>query len=161
MTDNRTFEESVTKWWMDLKEDPGARAIMRRESDILGIMMNESFYRLVRLARDVNRDSLACIAMVVSHIDTNTGDSVALIMGHKTKSSEHAVSEQRFRKMIESDIENAARMLVRILPLIDSKGNVGDIATKLRYWNSEKKISQKGWIEDYYMANSKKEEEER
>lgn len=159
MSEERSFEENVRTWWKYLMSDPGARARMRRESDIIGVMMNESFYRLARVSPSfISKDTLACIAMVVAHIDTDTSDSVAKLMGRKTKTSDHTVSEQRFRRMIESDVEDAARMLVRILPIIDSRGNIEDIAKRLRYWNNERKTSQKGWIEEYYMANSKKEE---
>ena len=60
--------------------------------------------------------------------------------------------------MIESDLYGASRDLVRMLPMIDGAANVGDMAVTLCYWDSEKQLSQKRWIRDYYLANSKVEE---
>lgn len=159
MSNEAEFEEEVYKWWASLQRDPGARARMRRQADILGIMMNEGFYDLVARAPYVRRDDLACIAMALSHVDSDSNDSVPRRMGRKNGQSEHTVSELRFRRIIESDSEEAVRQLIRVLPMIGSEGNIRDIATTFRFWNSDSKIPQKMWIEEYYLSNNRTKEE--
>ena len=159
MNNEAEFEEEVYKWWALLQKDPGARARMRRQAEILGIMMSEGFYDLVARVPYVRRDDLACIAMVLSHVDSDDRDSVPRRMGRKNGQSEHTVSELRFRRIIESDSEEAVRQLIRVLPIIGSEGNVRDIARTFRFWNSDSKIPQKRWIEEYYLSNSKSKEE--
>lgn len=159
MNDEAEFEEEVHRWWRALHKDPGARAKMRRQADIMGIMMNEDYYNLVIRVPYVRRDDLACIAMALSHVDYDSKNSVARMMGRKSGQSEHAVSEQRFRRIIESDSEEAVRQLIRVLPMIGSEGDVRDVARTFRFWNSDSKISQKRWIEEYYLSNNKTKEE--
>lgn len=159
MNNEAEFEEEVYKWWSSLHRDPGARARMRHQADILGIMMNEEFYNLVIKVPYVRRENLACIAMALSHVDYDSKNSVPCMMGRKSGQSEHTVSEQRFRRIIESDSEEAVRQLIRVLPMIGSEGDVRDIARTFRFWNSDSKISQKRWIEEYYLSNNKTKEE--
>lgn len=159
MNNEAKFEEEVYRWWLSLQRDPGERARMRRQADTLGIMMNEGFYDLVARVPYVMRDDLACIAMALCHVDADRKDSVPRMMGRKNSQSEHTVSELRFRRIIESDSEEAVRQLIRVLPMIGSEGNVRDIARTFRFWNSDSKISQKRWIEEYYLSNNKSKEE--
>lgn len=159
MNNEAEFEEEVHKWWSSLQRNPGSRARLRRQTDILGIMMNEEFYNLVIRVPYIRRDDLACIVMALCHVDSDNKNTVPMMMGHKNGQSEHIVSEQRFRRIIESDSEEAVRQLIRVLPIIGSEGNVRDIARTFRFWNSDSKISQKKWIEEYYLSNNKYEEE--
>ena len=159
MSEQSRFEDEVFAWWKSLSNDTGSRAQMRRQPDILGIMMNERFYDLVRKAPYVDKDTLACIAMAVCHIDSDCKETLAELMGRKTQTSDHRVSERRFHRLIESDSEEAARMIIRILPMVDSRANVRDMAVRIRYWDNDQRYSQKRWIENYYLSNTKKEEE--
>ena len=161
MNENITFEDQVLSWWVGLNRDNASRSKMRRESTMMGIQMNESFfdlYRMVPWVKDI--DALSCVAMVISNIDGDDVDSIATRMGKKTPSSEHSVSELRFRRIIESEGEDAARHVVRVLPMINRYANIKETAKAIMYWDNPNQISKKNWIKDYYLANGKRNEEE-
>ena len=156
MTENKKdFGEEVYSWWIKLQKEPGDLARLRRQSDALGIESIGCFYDLVSGVGYVQTDTLAYIAMAISHVDVNSQKSAATLMGKKQSNSDHAVSELRFNKLISLDLADASRELVRILPLIDSAADVRSMATDLRYWDSDKQISKKKWLNDYYTANRK------
>jgi CRISPR type I-E-associated protein CasB/Cse2 len=155
---NSAIGEAATAWWRRLQKDAGALARMKRESELIGVQMNEPFYDLVRMLPFVKTDTLACVAMAICHVDTDSERTAAYRFGKSDGTADHHVSELRFRRMIESDPYSASRDLIRMLPMIDNSANVGDIAITLCNWDSEKQISQKRWIREYYLANTKVEQ---
>lgn len=155
---NTAIEDGVHQWWSEISRDAGARARLRHETEIVGMQLNESFYDLVRKVPNANIDTLACIAIAVCHVDSDSKESVARRMGKKSKGSDHTVSEMRFRRLIEADRYEASRMLVTLLPMVDSTANVRDLAKSIYYWNNDEKFSQKNWIKHYYLANEKEEQ---
>ena len=149
---NKDFEKAISDWWYRLQHDPGGSAKLRHQSDITGIQTVSAFYDLVRALPGTDIDNLACIAMVLSHVESDSKEKIAKKMGRKTDTSDHVVSELRFNKLVSLDLKEASRELVRILPLVDSTANVGSLATDLRYWDSESQISKKQWLNDFYLA---------
>lgn len=153
--DKKDFGEEVYAWWIKIQKDPGSLARLRRQSEAIGIESIGCFYDLVSAVGYVPTDILAYIAMAISHIDVNSQKSAATQMGKKQPNSDHTVSELRFNKLISLELADASRELVRLLPLIDSTADVRSMATDLRYWDSDKQISKKKWLNDYYTANRK------
>ena len=90
--------------------------------------------------------------MVLSHVESDCKEKAAKRMGKTTLYSDHVVSELRFNKLISLNQQEFARELVRILPMIDNRLNVRCLVTDLRYWDSEKQISKKNWLNDFYLA---------
>ncbi|MBE6514012.1 MAG: type I-E CRISPR-associated protein Cse2/CasB [Thermoplasmata archaeon] len=146
------FEGAVANWWYRLQNDSGSSARLRHQSDIIGIQTVAAFYDLVRALPQIDTDVLACIAMVLSHVEADSKEKVAVRMGKKTSSADHVVSEIRFNKLISLDLEGLSRELVRVLPIIDNTLNIRALATDLRYWNYESQISKKRWLNDFYLA---------
>ena len=146
------FEDAVAKWWYRLQHDSGGSARLRHQSDIEGIQTVSAFYDLVRGLPGLNIDMLACIAMVLSHVESDSKDKAAKRMGSKTKASDHVVSELRFNKLVSMDRQGAARELVRMLPLIGNTLNIRALATDLRYWDHEDQYAKKQWLNDFYLA---------
>ena len=153
--DKKDFGAEVYSWWIKIQKDPGSLARLRRQSEVIGIESIGCFYDLVSAVGYVPTDILAYIAMAISHIEVNSSKSAATLMGRKQPNSEHAVSELRFNKLISLELSDASRELVRVLPLIDSTADVRNMANDLRYWDSDKQISKKKWLNDYYTANRK------
>ncbi|MDO5861569.1 MAG: type I-E CRISPR-associated protein Cse2/CasB [Thermoplasmata archaeon] len=175
------FGEAVTSWWSALSRDRGELNRLRRAGDITAIQMNEAFFDLVRefsgegndgsgwyhglirgspdtekgKERDRAMDVLACVAMVASHIETDSDQSAATLMGRKDGASDHRVSELRFRRLMDSDMEGMARMMVRILPMIDGCASVADAARTVYWWDHPSQTARKRWIGDYYLSNTK------
>lgn len=151
MTDDQ-FEEKVHEWWVMLNKDRAARSAIRHQSDILGIMMCEPFYRLVRMIPDMwgRLDTLACVAMAVGSVDVDSKESAATLMGRKSGLAA-PVSDLRFKRLMESDAKEASRLLTRLLPIIDRKANVRNMARIIKYWDNPNQLSKKKWMVDYYL----------
>lgn len=150
--ENDIVSDAVSKWWYAIQHDSGGLAKLKHQSDILGIEGVGCFYDLVKMLPNIDVDTLASIAMVVCHVESNVKTTTAKAMGKKTGQSDHVVSEIRFNKLISMDLEDAARELVRMLPLIDNATNIEKLAKDLRYWNSETLFSKKQWLNDYYSS---------
>lgn len=155
MNDYDVIGDSVFRWWVWLSKDSGRRAMMRRRVTVLDVQLDESFYQLVRMLPNHDMDSLACVAMVVSHIDSNGNNSVATSMGRKVKGADHRVSKIRFQRILDSDLEEASRGIIRALPMIDSCADVRALGKTLYYWDNPKQYSKKKWAQDYYLADDK------
>lgn len=153
--DNKQFAKTVSDWWYRLQHDSGSSARLRHQSDIIGIQTVSYFYELASAVPDVNIDILAAIAMVLSHVKSDSKERIAVRMGRGTSNSNHTVSELRFNKLISMDLEELSREIIRVLPLIDNTASVSDLAVDLRYWDSDKKISKKQWLNDFYLADKR------
>lgn len=73
----------------------------------------------------------------------------------KIKNGRVFVSEIRLNRLMDLSREELTRELIRILPLVDSAANIERLALDIKYWEFEKQISKKQWLNDYYLANKK------
>ena len=154
--DNKQFAQKVSEWWYRLQHNPGSSARLRHQSDIIGIQTVSFFYDLASAIPDVKIDILAAIAMVLSHMESDSKDNIATRMGRSTSpNSDHAVSELRFNKLISMNLEELSREIIRVLPLIDNTANISELAVDLRYWDSDTKISKKQWLNDFYLSEKR------
>lgn len=152
---NEQFAKTVSDWWYRLQHNPEASAKLRHQPDIMGIQTVSYFYELASATPDVKIDTLAAIAMVLSHVESDSKEKIAARMGRGTPKSDHTVSELRFNKLIAMSLEELSRELIRVLPLIDNTASISDLAVDLRYWDSERKISKKEWLNDFYLAEKR------
>ena len=88
---NKQFAKAVSDWWYRLQHNQGASARLRHQSDILGIQTVSYFYELASAVPDVKIDTLAAVAMVLSHVEFDSKEKIAVRMGKGTPKSDHAV----------------------------------------------------------------------
>lgn len=157
------FEEAVFKWWCGLQHDGGGLANLRHQSDIFGIQCVPCFYDLIKRIEESipslfkgsesfmisNMDMIACVAMVVCHVERDSKENIAKLMG-KTIETGHTVSEVRFNKMIATNRDELPRELIRIMPMIDNVANVKKLASDIWGWDLETSYVKKNWLREYY-----------
>ena len=153
----------IKQWWKTLvNSDPGGAATLRRANSTLDVMVSEQFYELVEktgLTTDNQIEKLACIAMTISHVKTDSNETMPARMGAKNGNIDHVVSESRLYRLISSDLTDATRQLIRILPMIDYSANICSLAESMWYWDYESQFSKKKWVKEYYLTKKRRGEE--
>ena len=155
MSDKPDLGQVALAWWEALPEDPGGRASLRRCSTVADATFVPAFHRLRWAAGEVRAETLALIAVVLSHVRSNAaGASVGEQMG-SGKGDRAVVSELRFRRLLErpaSEPDDLAHDLIRVLRLLDGKLNIPDLVKGLQQWGWRTIPTQKKWASDYFDA---------
>ena len=156
MNKTKEWYAVVDEWWPRLKGDSGDSATLRRSVDPVSVRMTAPYYNLYETAKKHglgtwNKNGLAYAAMVLSHIDRDSEQTMAAKMGKKTKDMRE-VSEFRFQRLISADISEAAPMMIRLLPMIDKTANIGDLTYSILYWDFKTQFIQENWAKHYYLS---------
>lgn len=144
-------------WWASLDKDRGARAELRRAHSVTAVVLSAAYQRLHRRLvsngwpKDANReqqDRLAAAVGLLAHITENDTRSVPQCMsGHGLPEAQGAVSELRFRRLLEtSDIDALFTSMRRVIPLMNYRTNVLDLAHSVVHWGDSVK---KRWAYDF------------
>lgn len=154
---NADARETLYKWWTGLDERRGERAMLRRCHDTSEVVFNPAYHRLFRSLNQIgfnkiNRESLALIAGVLSHVKTHSGsDSIARqIASPKVGGDKARVSGLRFRRLLKikgEDKDELFSSMIGIVKLLDGNVNIHSLANSLYWWNN---ITKKQWAYDYY-----------
>jgi CRISPR system Cascade subunit CasB len=144
-------------WWKGLESDRGERALLRRASNIAEVAFSPAYHRLLgRLKGEtgaVNREALAAVAGLATHVKTHTeiGGSVARQMATpKIGGSGARVSGLRFRRLLAvSDRDELYPLLIRVVRLLDGNVNLLSLANGVYWWNES---TRKQWAYDYYST---------
>lgn len=155
--------EITKQWWETITAtDPGSIAMLKRADSTLEIMLSEQFFNLVKktgCTSYVEIEKLSYIAMVISHVKTDSISTMPTLMGAYDKRGEPTVSESRLHRLISADIKDAVRQMIRILPMIDSSANIKSLASSIWYWDYESQITKKEWVKEYYLSNERRRKE--
>lgn len=144
-------------WWKGLESDRGERAFLRRASNITEVAFSPAYHRLLgRLkgeSSSVNREALAAVAGLATHVKTHTeiGGYVARQMATpKAGRSGVRVSGLRFRRLLAvSGRDELYPLLIRAIKLLDGKVNLLSLANSVYWWNED---TRKQWAYDYYST---------
>ncbi|MBI3985315.1 MAG: type I-E CRISPR-associated protein Cse2/CasB [Lentisphaerae bacterium] len=148
---NATWTSIVLAWWKELENDRGERARLRRCGDVTEVFFCPAFHDLVRRLRTiggVSRETVAVTAGVLAHVKENVPAAKVAAQMAEGRGDRAAVSELRFRRLIETkDREALFIPLIRLVALMDGKVNVGDLTEGIRFWGPR---ARRDWACDYY-----------
>lgn len=148
--------KELHQWWLGLKEDRASRAVLRRCASLDAVALSDAYQRFYRylLARKAwsadatlwQNDKLAAIAGLLAHVKAEDTQRLPFSMSELT-GDRPSVSELRFRDLLK--VETTGDLFVslrRVLPLIDKKANIYQLANDVYYWGDKTK---KDWAYSY------------
>ncbi len=150
MSDAR-INKSLREWWKDLQKDRGARAELRRCDRPGIVMLHPAYARLhARLASTLNGPQsdyrLACVVGLLAHVEEDRRDGrLAKQMG----GSPPAVSELRFRRLLQCKPNELYVRMIRIVRMLDKKVPLDDLIDSVFFWNDQVR---KRWALDYFSV---------
>lgn len=134
---------TLRTWRLNLEDEKGERAYLRRSYTLTEIMLSPAFHRLLnQLGRDkipeYKYPKLAIIAGLISRIEPKreSEQKLGAEMGSPGKSSKKPnVAELRMRRILAcDDLEELYMLLRRALALIDNHVNIPDLASIIWNW---------------------------
>lgn len=142
-------------WWKELEDQKGERARLRRAPSPVEVVFSPAYHRLFRNL-PINRERLASVAGLVSHVKEDTGFSISLpqqMATRKTGSDNAIVSGLRFRRLLAIPDRNALYpMMIRVIRLLGGRLNLLSLAESVYWWNES---TRKEWAYDYYATAPK------
>jgi CRISPR system Cascade subunit CasB len=144
-------------WWKELESDKGERAVLRRASNLTDVAFSPAYHRLLsRLQQKgdaVNREALAAVAGLVTHVKvhSDSGGSLASQMASpKSGGGGARVSGLRFKRLLAvADRNDLYPLLIRVIHLLDGTVNLLSLANAVYWWNEN---TRKQWAYDYYST---------
>jgi len=144
--------ERLAEFWQELEEDKGARAQLRRCKTPEEVVMVPAFHRLCRRVRPLMKDEregwemrMAAIAGLLAHV--RKLESRKTLAEQMAMGDTPAVSELRFRRLLQRDRRELFGALIRMLGLLDKKANLFDLARSVYYWGDKER---KRWAFAYF-----------
>jgi len=145
--------EILTEFWQGLEEDKGARAQLRRCKTPEEVVMVPAFHRLCRRVRPLMKGEregwemrMAAIAGLLAHV--RKLESRKTLAEQMAMGDSPAVSELRFRRLLQRDRRELYGALIRMLGLLDKKANPFDLARSVYYWGDKER---KRWAFAYFL----------
>ncbi|MDQ7016967.1 MAG: type I-E CRISPR-associated protein Cse2/CasB [Gammaproteobacteria bacterium] len=153
--------KAVQAWWLSLESDNGGRAELRRAKTLTTVIVSPCFQRLYGQVRPLLSSDrgdwpsrLAMIAVVLAHVKQADNTEIAMqLASPKAGGSKARLSNLRFRRLLQRSRDDVWLALVRVLPMLDRKANVFDLANSLFYWGD--KVKQR-WAYAYFAKASVK-----
>jgi len=150
---DQAWGDLVLRWWNGLETDRGARAALRRASDITAVVMLPAYQQLHRQLRGAGfpvatgrDDNLAAAAGLLSHVKKNIGLNLPMAMSQR-EGDKPCLSPLRFQRLLDSaDIDALFPALRRSLPLIQYQTDVLALANDVFNWDD---IVRKRWAYAY------------
>ncbi len=144
--------EILNEFWQGLEEDKGSRAQLRRCKTVNEVVMVSAFHRLCRRVRPLMKNEhdgwemrFAAIAGLLAHV--RTLDARKTLAAQMAVGDTPAVSELRFRRLLQRNREEFYGALIRTLGLLDKKANLFDLARSVYYWGDNER---KRWAFAYF-----------
>lgn len=144
------LKKELKNWWYNLQNQKGDRASFCRAKGVTDIILLPEFHRACSRFRpffssESNwEDRLASILGLCSHVREETEDKK---LAEAMAEGDPAVSELRFRRLIQQDRKDLYISMIRILRMLNSKANLYDLADSIYYWGPERK---KNWASSYF-----------
>ena len=142
----------LKEFWQGLEDDKGSRAQLRRCKTPEEVVMVSASHRLCRRVQPLMKDEqegwemrIAAIAGLLAH--------VRKLESHKTLAEQMAtgdspaVSELRFRRLLQRNRKDLFGALIRVLGLLDKTANPFDLARSVYYWGDNER---KRWAFAYF-----------
>ena len=152
---NSALIRELTRWWEeDLQKNRGARAELRRCASVDEVAMTAVFARLCHSLRGHFegehgwQDRLAAIAGLLAHLRSlEPGKTLPERMAERKAGGSPAVSELRFRRLLQRNRSELYPSLVRVLHMLGYSADLSDLAEALYYWGDRIK---KKWAYAYF-----------
>lgn len=149
--------QALIKWWQGLEQDKGTRAELRRCERPEDIMLHPAYARLHnqlagQLAGHWHWEwRLALVIGLLVHArEAENTRPLAKQMGGK----EPAVSELRFRRLLQCQHDDLFPRLRRTLGMLEGKkANLPDLIASAFHWNDR---TRKRWALDYFAITPEK-----
>lgn len=142
----------LNEFWQGLEDDKGGRAQLRRCKTANEVVMVPAFHRLCRRVRPLMKNErdgwemrMAAIAGLLAHV--RTLDSRKTLAEQMAVGDTPAVSELRFRRLLQRNRDEFYGALLRTLGLLDKKANLFDLARSVYYWGDSER---KRWAFAYF-----------
>jgi CRISPR system Cascade subunit CasB len=152
---NQDAHDALVKWWNELDDSRGDRAALRRCHNPTEVAFNLAFHRLrmkFKQFGDVNQESLALIAGILSHVRSNNErvHIAAQMATPKSGSTTACVSGLRFRRILKVQVNtDLFEPLIRIVHMLDGTVNIPLLANSIYWWNIND-FTRKDWAFRYY-----------
>lgn len=158
----------LERWWNELRAEDARgqvkadRAVLKRAHDLQAIVESSAYQRIYQKLlqshvgdewKPYQQDRLAALAGLLAHLKAPSENTLAKVMGTTNGDQGPAVSELRFRRLLDaSDMDALFTALRRVLPLIDHGANAMQLMEDLFAWNDHVK---RRWAYAYYGAAAK------
>ena len=146
--------EIASDWWhslvsSDRGHDRASLARLRRAEQPLDALFEPAALRLVARLPRMRAERVAVLAAVLAHVTEPAELSLPRSVGRSTLEDDHsaAVSESRFRRLLQSDGDELLHPMRRLVRMAKGKANVADLARAILYWGDRVK---RDWIFAYY-----------
>jgi len=141
----------LLEWWHALQDDRGVRAELRRCRHPEDVAVSAGFQRLCQKMRPAFSGEsgwegrLATIAGLAAQVDEHVpGRQLAVQMA---EGNPPAVSELRFRRLLQREREDLYPALIRVLRMIGKRSDLFDLGNSVYYWGGRVK---RRWAADYF-----------
>ena len=142
----------ATKWWYQLQtplsSNRGALATLRRAQNEIEVLQVSQALKLVScIGTHVLR--VTTLAGILAHVRTSNDLPLIRALGRKNIDAEDSarLSEQRFRRVLQSQDTELMDAVRRLIHLNDQKAHVYELSRSILSWNDKVK---KNWIYQYY-----------
>ncbi len=157
--DTTSKTDLYEEWWRRLEDDKRERAKLRRCNTITDVVMTRAFQELrwevIRRGEKASIEWLALGAALAAHVRENNSDPLPKRMATIKQGDRPAVSELRFRRLMQTDRDDhdaLLRNLRRVLDTVDNKTSISRLFADCRNWNSDSDWVRKKWATEYYQA---------
>lgn len=163
MTKSRHFAKesdlgiALEKWWSSLESNKGQRAELKRCHSVSELYACPAAHRVWRQSfaeHGLNADKMLLTIGLLSHVRNHSNESLGKqLAGTSPKRSRAALSELRFRRLLQTDDpESLFSAMRRVISLTDKTSNIYELARLAYRWQSPISVDQarKELAYDYY-----------
>lgn len=147
--------EILLDCWQEIQQQRGVRAELRRANSVDEVVLQPVFHRCCRRFRPIFQQEehweyrLAAVIGLLAHVRTTTTERLARQMAGNPP----AISELRFRRLLQKDRRDLYVALIRILRTLNHRANVHDLANAVYYWGNR---TRRDWAFAYFPYTQRK-----
>lgn len=135
------------------------RSTLRRAHDLQAVIESAAYQRVYQKMaaahqgepwRPHQQERIAALVALLAHLKLASDAHLPAVMGRPKKGEKAAVSELRFRRILEaSDMDSLFSGLRRVLPIIDAEANAPRLIDDIFGWGD---FVKRQWAYAYYGA---------
>lgn len=156
--------EILREWWAGLENNKGDRAALQRCGEPLEAAFVPAYHWLFyKLSEQFSaekgrklRERILCVAPLVAAVkwqggqDSGSGKSLPVQMASPLKGRQSAVSDLRFRRLLQCQSrDDLFPHLRRVIRLLDKRVDIYHLADDVYWWGDHRK---RDWAHDYYQT---------
>jgi len=163
--------KQIASWWRNMIKDSASRAELKRCSNSAEVMLTSTFQHLCQQLQPQIKEAfgwqvkLAILVGLAAHLDRHSEGRVLQVTDDRIQSlvvpmaqdagvgSRPLVSELRFRRLIQRQVDDLYTPMIRVIRMLKGKANLYGLAESIFYWGDEIK---KRWAFAYFPKVSPK-----